>query len=122
MRAATAAAKGREMDKSLTVYINPSAMAGSQITTITPARLSSHKHELTLESELWDGLAEICAREHSTLNAICTAVLMTMTPGQSLERGMRFFIFDYFRTAATNEGHTSAGHGAGLSPISPALH
>jgi predicted DNA-binding ribbon-helix-helix protein len=65
---------------------------------------------MRLEPELWDALREICQRED-------------MAPGDIVRRAERQFrragrtsavrvhIIEYFRAAATEEGHAAAGHG-----------
>ena len=67
---------------------------------------------MRLEPELWDALLEICRRE-------------ALDPGQLVRRveeqghsggrtsAVRVHILTYFRTAATEDGHTQAGHGVG---------
>lgn len=63
-----------------------------------------------LEPQMWDALAEIARREGRTIHQICSEAAARR--GQStFAAGLRVYILDYFRAAATNEGHLLAGHG-----------
>ena len=59
---------------------------------------------------MWDALAEICNRESRSLHDICTQIDRERTQS-GLTAGVRVFILNYFRAAATEEGHTAASHG-----------
>jgi predicted DNA-binding ribbon-helix-helix protein len=73
---------------------------------------------MRLEPELWDALLEICRRE-------------AIDPGQLVRRvedlghaggrtsAVRVFLLTYFRTAATEAGHTEVGHGADTGIMRP---
>jgi len=78
--------------------------------TIAAVNGSLKNITLNLEPELWTALHEICLREQSSIRAVCTAVYMTKAPDSTIDRAMRFFIFDYFRSAATEQGHARARH------------
>lgn len=67
---------------------------------------------MRLEPEMWDGLREICQREHSTLHAICTAIAADKRDLSSLTASIRVYVMRYFRLAATEDGHARAGHGS----------
>ena len=66
---------------------------------------------MRLEPEIWDALQEICKRERVALGDLVQSV-----EGQGGEGGrtsaVRVYAFQYFRAAATDAGHASAGHGA----------
>ena len=66
---------------------------------------------MRLEPEIWDALQEICKRERVALGDLVQKV-----EGRGGEGGrtsaIRVFAFQYFRSAATDEGHATAGHGA----------
>jgi predicted DNA-binding ribbon-helix-helix protein len=65
---------------------------------------------MRLEPELWDALAEICRRERTTPSELCRRIeKMGLKGGRT--SAMRVFIVQYFRAAATEEGHIAAGHG-----------
>jgi predicted DNA-binding ribbon-helix-helix protein len=56
---------------------------------------------------MWDALSEICAREGRSLHDICQQVDKERSQS-GLTAGVRVFILNYFREAATEEGHTRA--------------
>ena len=65
---------------------------------------------MRLEPEIWDALQEICRREQVGLGDLVQRV-----EGNSSEGGrtsaVRVFAFQYFRAAATEDGHRQASHG-----------
>lgn len=77
--------------------------------------ICSHRTSVRLEPEMWNGLTEIRRRERATLHEICTAVAQSKNENASLTAAIRVFIMAYYRTAATEEGHTRAGHGQGVT-------
>jgi predicted DNA-binding ribbon-helix-helix protein len=68
---------------------------------------------MRLEASMWDALGEICRREVVTLAELCTAVAQAKRPALTLTAALRVLIANYFRHAATEEGHARAGHGRG---------
>ncbi len=69
---------------------------------------------MRLEPELWAALDEICRRERLTLaEAVKTIEVRRAQIGEISGRtsAVRVLILDYFRGAATEEGHMRAGHG-----------
>lgn len=66
---------------------------------------------MRLEPELWDALREICAREEITLGELVRTIEGSSAGGRTSH--VRVFVLNYFRTAATEAGHLSAGHGQG---------
>ena len=64
---------------------------------------------------MWEGLRDICQREKSNLHRICTIVSKQKLKESSLTATIRVFIVRYFREASTEEGHSKAGHGSGLT-------
>ncbi|MFA4994996.1 MAG: ribbon-helix-helix domain-containing protein [Bdellovibrionales bacterium] len=77
--------------------------------------ISGRRTSVRLEPEMWDGLREICQRERSTMHQVCTTVSLQKMDETSLTAAIRVFVMRYFRLAATEEGHTKAGHGYGLT-------
>src|ERR1700744_4128394 len=75
--------------------------------------IARHRTSVRLEPEMWSGLSEICRRERSVLHEICTAIAMRKPENSSLTAAIRVFVMAYFRAAATEDGHTKAGHGYG---------
>ena len=56
---------------------------------------------------MWDALNEICRRERRSLHEICAEVDRERRQS-GLTAGVRVFILNYFRAAATEEGHAQA--------------
>jgi len=73
--------------------------------------VDGHRTSMRLEPVMWEALAEICRRERRSVHEICTMV-DTRRMTSSLTAALRVYILEYFRTAATEEGHVLAGHGA----------
>ena len=68
------------------------------------------RSSMRLEPEIWDALQEICRRERVALGDLVQRV-----EGKGGEGGrtsaVRIYAFQYFRAAATEAGHSEAGHG-----------
>lgn len=75
--------------------------------------IGSHRTSVRLEPDMWNGLREICRREHLTMHDIASIVSDRKSANTSLTAAIRVFVMAYFRTAATEEGHNNAGHGPG---------
>lgn len=73
-----------------------------------------HRTSIRLEPQIWNTLAEICRREFCTPHDVCSYVAERKPPQSSLTSWLRVFVLDYFRSAATEEGHRQAGHGQGM--------
>lgn len=65
---------------------------------------------MRLEPELWDALQEVANREGRTMGEIVKRVERRGHPGGRTS-AVRVYVLTYFRTAATEEGHRTAGHG-----------
>jgi predicted DNA-binding ribbon-helix-helix protein len=65
-----------------------------------------------LEPEMWTALREIARRENCKIHDICTLIQMRKNPDTSLTAAIRVFLMLYYRAAATEEGHSRAGHGS----------
>lgn len=65
---------------------------------------------MRLEPELWDALLEICLRED-----VDTSELVRQIEARGHRGGrtsaVRVYVLQYYRAAATEQGHMSAGHG-----------
>jgi predicted DNA-binding ribbon-helix-helix protein len=107
----------KPMSRSMIVKIDPvpQGRGVSLNTPDIPLHLQQEGVTLRLELEFWQALEEICRREQRSVDAVCSAVYMTRATDLPLELAMRLFIFDYFRCAATEEGHSRADHGADLA-------
>src|ERR1700712_5391214 len=85
--------------------------------TLTTSRLinrnivaATGRSSMRLEPEIWDALFEICRREKLAMGDLVRKVDGGREVGGRTS-AIRVFAFNYFRQAATNEGHTIAGHG-----------
>ena len=74
--------------------------------------LNGQRTSLRLEPAMWEALEEICRREGRSLNDIC-AYIEARRGRSTRTAAVRVFILRYFRAAATESGHSAAGHGQG---------
>ena len=65
---------------------------------------------MRLEPEIWDALREICLRENKELREVIRT-LEGAAGGGGRTSAVRVHVVQYFRAAATEEGHREAGHG-----------
>ena len=72
--------------------------------------VGSKRTSLRLEQTVWDALAEICRREDLTLSTLCGRI-NDRRQESTLTAALRVFVLSYFKVAATEKGHASAGHG-----------
>ena len=72
--------------------------------------VAGRRTSVRLEAVLWEALAEICQRERLTIHQLCGSIAAEKD-GSNLTAAIRLFAFNYFRSAATEEGHREAGHG-----------
>lgn len=70
---------------------------------------------MRLEPELWDALGEICQRENISLTELVQRIERHGHPGGRTS-AVRVHVIRYFREAATESGHATAGHGAPKTP------
>jgi predicted DNA-binding ribbon-helix-helix protein len=66
---------------------------------------------MRLEPELWDALEEMCRRESIALREMVRRIGVTAQNGGRTS-AVRVRVVNYFRAAATEEGHRAAGHGS----------
>jgi len=89
-------------------------------------KVQGRRTSMRLEGSMWDALKEICERERLTLAEVCTFAADAKTPALTLTAALRVLIANYFRSAATEEGHAKAGHGRSAlmarAPLAAALH
>ena len=67
-----------------------------------------------MEPHVWSALEEYCHREGVTASDFVTQIDRQRAgakPPQTRTSAIRVALFDYFRAAATPEGHKAAGHG-----------
>jgi predicted DNA-binding ribbon-helix-helix protein len=72
--------------------------------------ISGRRTSVRLEPQMWDALQEIARRERRSINEVAS-LIDAQRHGSSLTAAIRVFIVSYFRAAATDDGHASAGHG-----------
>ncbi len=82
-------------------------------------RIGTHRTSMRLESGIWSALDEISHRERCDVNDICDHVNQHRPDTLSLTAAVRLFTINYFRGAATEEGHMRAGHGISSSIVKP---
>ncbi len=76
---------------------------------------------MRLEPEIWDALREICLRENKELREVIRTLEGTASGGGRTS-AVRVHVVQYFRAAATEEGHREAGHGLSVGAVGvPAL-
>jgi predicted DNA-binding ribbon-helix-helix protein len=66
---------------------------------------------MRLEPEVWDALREVCLREGIDLRDLIKRVEQESAPGGRTS-AVRVHVLQYFRAAATEEGHRDVGHGS----------
>jgi len=65
---------------------------------------------MRLEPEVWEALREICLREGIELRQLIRTVEEKSGPGGRTS-AVRIYVLQYFRAAASEDGHAKAGHG-----------
>lgn len=75
--------------------------------------VAGRRTSIRLEPQMWDALREVCAREGKTIHALVTDIDRGRA-ASSLTAAIRVHVMDYFRVAATEDGHRRAGHGSGV--------
>jgi predicted DNA-binding ribbon-helix-helix protein len=87
--------------------------------------VAGHRTSVRLEPEMWSGLTEICRRERMIMHDVCTIVASHKKKNTSLTAAIRVFVVTYYKAAATEDGHSKAGHGYGgimaVVPSGPAV-
>ena len=73
---------------------------------------------MRLEPEIWEALREICLRENKDLKELIRTVEDSASGGGRTS-AVRVHVLQYFRAAATCDGHLLAGHG--LFDTGPAM-
>jgi predicted DNA-binding ribbon-helix-helix protein len=72
--------------------------------------VNGRRTSLRLEPEMWEALDEIAKRESQRINDL-VAFVDRNRDAATLTSDVRVFVLSYFRSAATERGHTKAGHG-----------
>ena len=74
--------------------------------------INRKRTSIRLEGQMWVALKEIAEREKCTIHDICSVIAFQKSSNITLTAAIRIFIMLYYKTAATEEGHRRAGHGA----------
>ena len=77
--------------------------------------IDGRRTSVRLEKEMWIAIKDIAQRERCTVHALCTVIEKRKRPDTSLTAAIRVFIMAYFQSAATDDGHSRAGHGRGAN-------
>lgn len=83
-------------------------------------KIAGESCQIRIEPSYWEALEEISRREGLNVDELCTdlkerldAQTRRTESGVSLANAVRVFVVGYFRQAATEVGHSRAGHGRG---------
>jgi predicted DNA-binding ribbon-helix-helix protein len=85
--------------------VGPSRLVNRNVTALRG------RTSMRLEPELWVALEEICQREQTPIGEVVKRVEQLGIPGGRTS-AVRVYVLRYFRDAATEAGHSGAGHGA----------
>ncbi len=88
-----------------------SAPSGASTLVSRNVTIEGRRTSLRLDPAMWDALDEICHRETITRNQLCETIYK-FKHASTLTAAIRVFIVNYYRAAATEEGHANIGHGA----------
>ena len=88
-----------------------SAPGGASTLINRNVTIDGRRTSLRLDPAMWDALDEICHRETITRNHLCE-MIYNFKHASTLTAALRVFVVNYYRAAATEEGHASTGHGA----------
>lgn len=79
--------------------------------------VAGRRTSMRLEPAMWDALKEVCAREGKSMHALVTEIGRGRAQS-TLTAAIRVYLLDYFKAAATEDGHRTAGHGGiAQSPV-----
>ncbi len=100
-------------DKAAKPAGKPAGQAEASLSSLVNRNVTigRRRTSLRLEPAMWDALEEICRREEMNQHELCERI-DERRRASSLTAAIRVFIVNYFRAAATEEGHASIGHGA----------
>lgn len=97
-------------------------MAHAERSTFKPARRSTlrsrnvtvmgRRTSVKLEPAMWRALREIAWREQCRVHDLCSLIARRKDPDTTLTAAIRVFVMRYYRAAATEDGHSRAGHGS----------
>lgn len=85
--------------------MRPSCLVNRNVTSLRG------RTSMRLEPELWEALEEICLREAMTLTDVVKQIERLGHPGGRTS-AVRVHVLNYFRRAASEDGHRAIGHGS----------
>lgn len=74
--------------------------------------VNGHRTSIRLEPAMWEALSEICRREKLTIHQLASMIAERKGDETSFTAAVRVLAMTYFRAAATEDGHSKAGHGS----------
>jgi len=74
-------------------------------------RIGRLRQSVTLGVGTLHALYDILDREGVRVNDICLRVAEDMRPEENFTEALRSYVVNYFKDAATEDGHQQAGHG-----------
>lgn len=116
-------AKGYKMsDHRATLFVADRSSSGSGLEQGGDEKRSSlvsrnvtvngHRTSIRLEPPMWEALSEICRREKLSIHQLASMIADRKGDETSFTAAVRVLAMTYFRAAATEEGHSKAGHGS----------
>jgi predicted DNA-binding ribbon-helix-helix protein len=95
----------RVLNRALEAVVQPGGLINGNI------RIGARRTSLRLDRLTWQASYEIAARERITVHELCTAIHSEKPHALSLTAAIRLAVLQYYRDAATEAGHATAGHG-----------
>lgn len=86
-------------------------MSGNSALISRNVTVMGKRTSIRLENQMWTSLKEIAEREHCSIHELCSLIASRKKSDLSLTASIRIFLMLYFKAAATEDGHTRAGHG-----------
>ena len=89
----------------------PTTVVGASTLVNRNVYIGRRRTSLRLEPDMWDALEEVYQRENINRHELF-GMIDRFRHASSLTAAVRVFVLNYFRAAATEEGHAGNGHGA----------
>jgi predicted DNA-binding ribbon-helix-helix protein len=74
--------------------------------------IGKHRTCIRLDHVSWTAVHEVALRERITRSQLFTRILSLKPKDLSFTVAVRQYLVQYFRAAATEDGHAKAGHGS----------
>ena len=74
--------------------------------------IDNKRTSIRLEAQMWIALKEVADREKCTIHDICTVIANRKSENITLTAAIRTFLVLYYKSASTEDGHKTAGHGS----------